>query len=130
MDDSIVPLPVSVALKVNAPCLFTVPAKTLSPSPFVTGMLSPVSMLSSMAEHPPAITPSTATPSLGRTSTVSPGLMSFVETHTSTPSFMTVALLGWSLSRLSTAESARDFAFASNILPKKTSVITMAHASK
>ena len=55
-----------------APSALMLPATTGSPGPRVTGMLSPVTGLSSRADRPSVMRPSQGTRSPGRTSTWSP----------------------------------------------------------
>ena len=66
---------------------------TCSPGPFSTGRLSPVSMLSSSAERPSSITPSTGTFSPGPHAHQVADLDRSIGMSCSTPSRMTRAVL-------------------------------------
>ncbi len=81
---------------------------TLSPTCLATGILSPVSADSSIAELPSTITPSTGMLCPGLITIMSPTTKSATGTSTSLPSLITVATLG--------ARSI-SFAMASEVLP-------------
>ena len=72
MRASVVSAPTPVALTCRKPPVAMVPAKTLSPIVFSTGIDSPVMDASSSAPLPPRTTPSTGTFAPFFTSTVSP----------------------------------------------------------
>ena len=69
-----VSLPTLVALKVKVPLVLMVEPTTLSPFFLVTGILSPVTIDSSIVVDPSTITPSTGIFSPGLTRMISPTL--------------------------------------------------------
>jgi hypothetical protein len=94
MRERTVSAPTFVARKVIEPFLLMLAPMTLSPGPFSTGMLSPVSMDSSTAVRPLATSPSTGIFSPGLTRRMSPSSTSSIGISTSAPSRTTVAVLG------------------------------------
>ena len=78
--ENVVSSPTLVALASKKPELLIVAALMLSPTPLSTGMDSPVSADSSMAELPFSITPSTGIDSPGRTTKISPIFTSSIGT--------------------------------------------------
>ena len=90
----VVSSPTRRASKVKAPDLLMEAAATLSPTPLSTGMDSPVRALSSTAEAPSTITPSTGMDWPGRTTIRSPTRTSSTGISVSTPSRRTLAVLG------------------------------------
>jgi hypothetical protein len=86
--------PTLVASNLKLPDVLRVPPMTSSPGDFVTGIGSPVTMLSSTAERPSRTTPSTGTFSPGRTVTRSPRRTSSMRMSTSAPARSTRAVRG------------------------------------
>ena len=91
---SAVSAPIFVASITTLPDRLTEPPTTSSPSPFSTGIDSPVTRLSSTDELPLTIRPSTGTLSPGRRRTGSPTTISAVGSFTSPPSRNTIAVGG------------------------------------
>ena len=90
----VVSSPTRRAWKVKDPERLMDAAATLSPTPLSTGRLSPVSALSSTAEAPSTMIPSTGTDCPGRTTIRSPTWTSSTGISTSVPSRRTLAVLG------------------------------------
>ena len=86
--------PTASARKVKLPQALTVPAKTLPPTSFSTGMLSPVSIDSSTLDAPSTISPSTGMRSPGRTTMRSPGRTSLTGTSRPPSSPASLAVSG------------------------------------
>ena len=80
----------------NFPFVFTVEPITISPIDFVIGILSPVTMLSSIADSPLVIIPSTGIFSPGFTIIMSPATTSSTGIVTSFPFLTTSAVFGFS----------------------------------
>ena len=77
------------------PSLFNVPPITLSPTFFETGIDSPVTMDSSIAEEPRITVESIGIFSPGLTKAISPGWISSIGISTSSPvSFLIFAVFG------------------------------------
>ncbi|VVB99372.1 Uncharacterised protein [uncultured archaeon] len=127
---NVVSAPTFVALKVSVPCLFIVPAITLLPFVFSTGMDSPVTNDSSTEESPSSTMPSTGIRSPGFTITTSPTITSDDGTRISLPFLTTVAILGERSMSFRIASLVLPFATASKYLPSITSVISDADTSK
>ena len=127
---SSVVLPTPVASQRNIPSWFNVPANSCAPDAFGTARLSPVSMLSSTLERPSRTTPSTGTLSPARMTRWSPMTTAESGSSTRAPSRSTRAIFGCSLSKPSSAAEVPALARASSNLPRSTSVITAAPASK
>ncbi len=87
-------IPILVTSTFRAPSLFTVPPMTSSPTPFATGMLSPVIMLSSTDEAPSRTSPSRGTLSPGLTIRTSNGMTSSTGTSSSEPSSLRSLAMG------------------------------------
>ena len=116
---SAVSRPTFVARKTKEPPRLSVAPMTVSRGPLSTGRLSPVSMLSSSAELPSSITPSTGTFSPGRTRTRSPTSTASIGTSCSAPALITravrackpisafMAALVWPLARASIQRPSR-----------------------
>ena len=96
--------PTPVALICRNPPLETVPAKTLSPELFSTGIDSPVMEASSSPPAPAMTSPSTGTLAPFLTSTVSPMTTPAAGTSTCSPSRMTTATSG----ELATSSASAD----------------------
>src|SRR6059058_3139941 len=77
--------PTRVTRKRSVPVPFCVPPVTSSPGPFSTGIDSPVIIASSTADEPARMRPSAATPSPGRTITMSPTARRSIGTSSSRP---------------------------------------------
>jgi len=103
---------------------------TWSPAVFSTGMLSPVSMLSSTADLPSVTTPSTGIFSPGRTRTWSPTTTCSRGISTTAPSRSTLAVFGARPTRAVIAAAVCFFAFASIHLPASTSARITSEVSK
>jgi len=114
----------------SAPKRLMVPPVTRSPAPLSTGTLSPVIMLSSTDETPSTITPSTGTRPPGLTITISPGATSAAGTSISAPSRTMIAVSGCRFMSFLIASEVLPLARASKYLPRSTSVMTTADASK
>ena len=127
---NVVSLPTRVALKRIEPLLFIVAPTTLSPTPFSTGMLSPVIAASSSAVEPSKITPSTGTLAPGLTITVSPITTSSTAISRSCPSRQTKAVCGARSISLLIASLVFPLDLASKYLPKVIRVKIVAADSK
>ena len=125
-----VSLPTRVALNRMEPVLLMVPAATVSPTAFSTGMGSPVNMDSSMAVWPSMTSPSTGIFSPGRTRTTSSMSTCSMAISSSFSSRMTLAVLACRpISRL-IASDVRPRALSSRARPRSISPIMIAVASK
>ena len=122
--------PTASVFTTSRPSAFREPPVTRAPADLATGRLSPVMSDSSTCDVPSITSPSTAMRSPGRTTTRSPTAMDSIATSASTPSRSTRARSGRSAERARMASVARRFARASSHLPRRTSVITTADASK
>ena len=107
-----------------------VPPITRSPTPLVTGIDSPVSMLSSTALLPTRISPSTGIRSPGRTITVSPASTDSNGRSRSASSRSTRAVLGCRCTSERSADEVRCLARASNMLPVRINAMISTTASK
>ncbi len=127
---SAVSLPTLVAMNRSDPEPFTVPPMTSSPSLLLTGKLSPVTMLSSMALSPSATRPSTGTFSPGRRSSTSFTCTCSTGTVRTSPSGpITFAWVGAKRSKaLSASEEPRRLRISIQ-WPKSTKVTSIAAAS-
>ena len=128
--ESVVSLPTFWARHTSAPVWFTEALSTVSPSPFSTGMLSPVSALWSMEECPLTTTPSTGTLAPGRTKNVSPTTTSSSGISISRPSRTTVAVLGARSISFRMASPVLPLLRVSRYLPSVISVKIIAADSK
>ena len=90
----VVSSPTRRASKTKEPDLLMDAAATLSPTVLSTGRLSPVRALSSTAEAPSTMTPSTGMDCPGRTTIRSPTTTSSTGSSASTPFRITLAVLG------------------------------------
>ncbi len=90
----VVSSPTRRASKTKAPDLLMDAEATLSPTVLSTGRLSPVRALSSTADAPSTMTPSTGMACPGRTAILSPTRTSSTGISTSAPSRSTLAVLG------------------------------------
>ena len=110
----------------SAPCWLMVPAKTSSPGPLSTGMLSPVMGDWSAALWPALTRPSSAKRSPGLMRTVAPTATAFASTRAHWPSaWRTSAWGGDSASRPAMALRARSTERASISSASEYSAITM-----
>ncbi len=105
--------PTPVARTRSIPSLLIVAPMTWSPSPFSTGIDSPVASDSSTALRPPITTPSVGIFSPGRTMSTSPTSISSIGTSTSPPSRSTRAVFASSESSFWIAAEVRPRAFVS-----------------
>ena len=103
---------------------------TLSPIFLSTGTLSPVIILSSILLVPELISPSTGTFSPGRTTMVSPTITSSREICISSPSRITVAVLGAKSISLRMDSEVLPFVRSSKYLPSKIRAIITPAVSK
>ncbi len=103
---------------------------TSSPGFLPTGMLSPVTMLSSIEERPSRSTPSTGIFSPARTRRRSPRTTCSIGMSTSTPSRITRAVRGASPMSLRIASEVWLRARASRKRPRRMSVMIAAAVSK
>ena len=126
---SAVSLPTLVASNFSRPCLLIVAPMTSSPTILSTGKLSPVIMLSSTAECPSMITPSTGTFSPGRTRTTSPDTTSAMGISTSCPLRTTRAVLACSPINFLIASLVWPLARTSSNLPSTMRVMMAAAVS-
>ena len=101
-----------------------------SPTAFVTGMLSPVIMLSSTVEWPSTTTPSTGTFSPGRTITMSLLITSAIGMSRSWPLRTTRAVLACKPISFLIAALVCPLARTSKSLPRTISVMITADVSK
>ena len=127
---SMVSEPILVALKVIVPLRLIVEPTTVSPTFFTTGILSPVTIDSSIVEEPAVIWPSTGTFSPGLTRIKSPTWTWSSGTLTNWPSFSTSASLAWSPISLPRALEALLCIFSSIASPSRTKTVTKAALSK
>ena len=127
---SVVSSPTAVALMAIQPRWDTVAPVTASPTPFSTGMGSPVMADSSMEAEPSTTLPSTGTDSPARTITRSPTRTSSVGTWISCPSRTTVAVLGARSMRALMALVVLPLARASKYLPSVMSTRMVPAESK
>ena len=127
---SAVSAPTLCASNLSRPCLLIVAPITRSPSPLSIGILSPVSILSSTAELPSIITPSTGILSPGRTITTSPTTTRSMGMSLSSPLRTTRAVFTCSPINFLIAAPVRSFARTSNSLPSLMRVIMTAEVSK
>ena len=125
-----VSLPVFSALHFKKPERFIEAVKTVEPSSFSHGMLSPVKADSSAELIPSRTTPSAGNFSPGLTTKISPGFISSAGMTVSAPSTITVAFPGASLASDSKASVVFPFALASSILPIETNTRIIAADSK
>ena len=123
--------PTAVARTLMRPTPLTAPPVTASPTPFGTGMLSPLTRDSSTSLAPSTTSPSTGTRPPGRTSTKSPSRTRSAGTTVSVPSSAnTQAVSGRSARSACNAAAALRLARLSKCLPSKTRVMMTADASK
>ncbi len=127
--DSAVSLPTLSARTLSCPFRLMEPPITVAPAVLSTGMLSPVSMLSSTADSPSMTTPSVAIFSPGRTTKMSPTTTSSTGTSTSSPFFTTRAVLACRSTSLRMASDVRPLAFASRYFPNRIRDIIIAEVS-
>ena len=125
-----VSLPTFVALYLNMPNLFMLAPKTLSPIFLSIGMLSPVSIDSSIVVVPSTISPSTGSFSPGFTKITSPTLTSSIEIIFSTPSTIIVAFFGANPISFLIASDVFPLVLASKYFPKVIKVKIVAPDSK
>ncbi len=126
---SMVSFPTLLALKRKAPVWLMVAPITVSPSPFVTGRLSPVTIDSSNVERPSIISPSTGTFSPGRTITISPSCTCSIGISSSLPSRNTRAVFAWRPMSLRMASPVPPLAIASRRRPSIMRVMMTPTAS-
>ena len=112
------------------PFPFMVAANTESPVSLVTGILSPVSIDSSIVVVPSVTIPSTGILLPGFTSKISPIKTSLMGISISLPSFLTMAVLGASPINFFIAWEVLPFETDSNVLPSRIKVIIMPTDSK
>ena len=123
--------PTFSAVITKLPDWLSVPPMTLSPSDFVSGIDSPVTIDSSIALRPSMIVPSTGTLSPGRTRKVSPAFTSSRSTSVSTPSAETRRAFFGDRSRSARiAPLVCSRALSSRICPSRTKTVMTAAASK
>ncbi len=124
-------IPTLVTSTFRAPSLFTVPPMTWSPTRLETGMLSPVTMLSSTEEAPSTTSPSRGTFSPGLTMRTSKGMTVSTGTSSSFPSSpRTRATGGWRSRSLRTASDALPLAISSRSFPTRMRARIRAAVSK
>ena len=123
-------MPVCSVLMRRLPEPLTVAVYTVSPTFFITGTLSPVSMDSSTSEPPSMTVPSTGMLSPALTRTVSPTATSEAGILTSFPSRMTEASCGSLLRSSLTASLVLTLPMASRYFPMETKAMIMAAESK
>ena len=128
--ERVVSSPTLVASQRRKPDWFSVAAETASPASLSTGMLSPVRADSFTALCPSRITPSTGIFSPGLTTKTSPFLTWSMDTVSSVPSLITVAVFGASFIRLFRASVVFPLERASSIFPTVISVRIIAADSK
>ena len=128
--DRTVSRPTFSALKSTLPVPLMVPANTLSPVAFSTGMLTPVSVDSSTEETPSTTEPSTAMRSPGRTEITSPGSTSSTGISTRSSPRTRSAVRGWRPMSLRMAPDVRLLARPSRNLPSRMSPMIAADTSK
>ena len=117
-----VSLPTLVALYFINPALFILAPITVLPIFFSTGILSPVSIDSSIEVLPSIISPSTGSFSPGFTKIISPTITSSIGILTSFPFLIIVAVLGARPISFFIASEVFPFETASRYLPKVISV--------
>ena len=122
--------PTALARTSNGPLPLTEPPITCAPTATATGRLSPVTSDASTSLLPSTTRPSTAMRSPGRTTTSSPTATCAIGSSTSRPSRRTVARSGRSDCKARMADVVCRLARASSHLPRSTSVMTTAEASK
>ncbi len=128
--ESVVSRPTRTALHFKKPFWLSVAALTGEFASLSTGMLSPESADSSTADAPSRTTPSTGTLSPGFTIKTSPSFTRDASITVSTPSRITVAVLGVSFTRLFNASVVRPFDMDSRHFPRVISVTIIADVSK
>ena len=122
--------PTFVALYSNVPEIFMVAPMTLSPGFLEFGMLSPVTIDSSMLDDPSVTMPSTAIFCPGLTRIISSTTTSPIGTTTVSSFRITSASLACKSSNFSIALLARPFIVSSRTCPSSMNVITKAATSK
>jgi|GEM_PF-959475 len=127
---SAVSFPILVASISKLPSLLMVHPKTFAPIVFSTGILSPVSIDSSMLECQDFTTPSIGTFSPGFTMMMSHFFTSSIATSMISFPLLTFAVLGASPMSLAMVCEVDHFAFASRYFPKATNVINNHATSK
>ena len=127
---SVVSAPIAVVSIAITPSPLIEPAVARAPGSFATGRLSPVISDSSMCVRPSRTTPSTGTRSPGRTIAISPTRTSASPISRSPEASRTRARSGRRAFSARIASVVCRFARASSHLPKRTSVMTTAAASK
>ncbi len=127
---SAVSAPTRVARKVNAPVVLIVAPYTAEPAAFSTGIDSPVSIDSSMADAPSITSPSTGRRSPGRTMTTSPRSTSLAGTSSSMPSRTMRAVRGCRPTRRLMASDVLPRARASSRRPRRTRAMMTTAVSK
>jgi len=110
--------------------LFIVHPYTLAPTIFSTGILSPVSIDSSMLECPTIKTPSIGTFSHGLTMIISPFFTCSIGISIIVLPLLTLAVLGANPMSLAIVCDVDHFAFASKSFPKETNMINNPATSK
>ena len=110
--------------------LFIVPPNTLAPTAFSTGMLSPVSIDSSILECPAITIPSIGNFSPGFTMMISHFFTCSIGTSTTISPLFTLAVLGANPINLAMVCEVDHFAFASRNFPKDTNMISNPATSK
>ena len=128
--DRVVSSPTLVASQRIKPDWFKVAADTVSPLFLSTGILSPVSAASFTALVPSITIPSTGIFSPGLTTNTSPFFTCSIDTFSSSPFLITVAVFGASFIRLFSASVVFPFDLASSIFPTVISVRIIAADSK
>ncbi len=128
--DSAVSFPTFSARTLRTPLRLMEPPITVAPNVLSTGMLSPVSMLSSTADSPSRTMPSVAIFSPGRTMNASPTVTSSTGTSTSTPLRTTRAVLACRSTSLRIASEVLPLALASRYLPNRMREMIIAEVSK
>ena len=127
---SAVSRPTRVARMTNEPVVLIVAPMTSSPTRFVAGIGSPVSIDSSTADVPSTTTPSTGTLSPGRTRRRSPATTTASSTSSSTPPRSRRAVVAWSPTSRRMAPVVRPFARASSHRPRRISPMMIVALSK
>ena len=122
--------PTVTTLALQAVAMFNVPAKTASPRFFTTGMLSPVSIDSSISAAPSITFASVGTRSPGRITTVSPTSISPMSTSRTPSARSTRAVRGCNSISNRTASPARNRVLPSNQRPNETNPMIAAGTSK
>ena len=127
---SAVSFPIFVASISKLHNLFIVQPKTLAPIIFSIGMLSQVSMDSSILECHAMTTPSIGTFSPGLTITTSPFFTSSMGISTMVSHLFTLAVFGAKPINLAMVCEVDHFALASRNFPKQTNIIKSQATSK